>query len=150
MLFAHHRIRRHSFTYLHNYVCVQWSRPFQSWSILVLGSQTVPPKILHFLTVVEYSPTDSGQLQPPDCSRLRLRRHTGRPHVHVVSARCCQSEPRVHRWEWGCFRPAPPARPCRWTARYGGHTVWGSGPFLGCRQGCRHRVCDRGVQRWGY
>lgn len=137
------------FAYLRCYVCVQWSRPFQSWSRLVLGSQTVPPKNLHFQIAVECSLTASGQRQPPDCARPRLRRRTGRPHVHEVLAHCCQSGLRVHRWGWGCCRPAPPARTCRWTARYGGHTVWGSGPFRGYRQGCLHRVFDRGVPRWG-
>lgn len=136
-------------TYLHYYVCVQSSRPSRSWSKLVLGSQTIPPKTPRFPTVAECSQTGSGQLQPLGCAQLRLRRRTGRPHVHVVLERCCQSAPRVHRWAWGCCPPAPPVRPCRWIARYVGHTVWGSGPFRGYRQGCLHRAFDRGVPRWG-
>lgn len=110
-------------TYLHGYVCVQWSRLFQSWSRLVLGSQTVPPKNLHFLIVAECSLTGSEQRQPLDCAPPRPRRHTGRLHVHVVLARCCQSGLRVHHWEWGCCRLAPPVHRCQWTARFGGHTV---------------------------
>lgn len=135
------------FTYLHCYVCVQWSRPFQSWSRLVLGSQTVPPKNLHFLIVAECSLTGSGQRQPLGCAQLQHLRHTGTPHVHVVLAHCCQSG--VHHWEWGYCRPGPLVHPYQLTARYGGHTVWGSGPFQGCRQGCLHRVFDREVLRWG-
>ena len=136
-------------TYLHGYACVQWCRPFQSSSRLAWDSQTVPPKNLHFPVVAECCPTGSAQRQPPDCALLRPRRHTGRPHVHVVLARCCQSGPKFHRWEWGCCHQAPPVRRCRWTASYGWHTVWGSGPFRGCRQWCLHRVVDRGALRWG-
>jgi len=135
-------------TYLHSYVCFQWSRPFQAWSRLVSGTQTVPPKILHFPIVAECCPTGSGQHRPRGCARPR-RRPTGRPHVHVALARCCQSGLRVHRWQWGCCRSAPPAHRCRWTARYGGHTVWGSGPFRACRRGCLHRFFDRVFLRWG-
>lgn len=135
-------------TYLHCYVCVQWSRPFRSWSKPVLDSQTVPPKNLRFLIVAECSLTGSEQRQPLGCAQLRLHRHTGRPHVHVVLARCCQSALRVHHWEWGCCPPAPPVRPCQWIARYVGHTVWGSGPFRGCMQGYLHRAFDRAVLRW--
>lgn len=141
------------FTYLHGCACVPWSRPFRSWSTLVSDNQTVPPGNLHFPTAAECSPTGSGRRRPRGCARPRPRRrrcrHTGRPHVPVVSARCCQSGPRVHRWGWGCFRRAPPVRRCRWTARCGGHTAWGSGPSRGCRRGCRHRAVDRGVLRWG-
>lgn len=129
-------------TYLHGCVCVQWSRPFQSWSRPVLGSQKVPPKNLHSPIGAEYSPTGRARPQPLDCGPPRRRRHrrrrTGRPHVHVASARCYQSGLRFHRWEWGCCRSVPPVHRCRWTARCGGHTVWGSGPFRGCRRGCLH------------
>lgn len=136
-------------TYLHYYVCVQWNRPFRSWSKLVLSSQTVPPKNLRFLIAAECSLTGYEQRQPLGCAQPQLHRRTGRPHVHVVLAHCCQSALRVHHWEWGCCPPAPPVRLCQWIARYVGHTVWGSGPFRGYRQGCLHRAVDRGVQRWG-
>lgn len=138
-------------SYLPGYVCVQWSRLFQSWSRLVSSSQIVPPKILHCLTGAYCSPTGSEQLQPPDCGPPRPRRcrHTGRPHVHGVLARCCRSGLCIHRWGSGCCRLAPRARWVQWTVRYEAHTVWGSGPFRGYRQGCLHRVSDRGVLRLG-